>query len=138
MTGTDWLLALHLLSAVSLGAALTGFWVLTLATRSSSTLPGAAVGRLNAPLVAAVSIGSLGTLVFGVWLAIVEDAYHPWDGWVIAAIVLWAIGVGAGQRAGRVFESGGPEARSRALTLQVVSSLAILAVLVLMIWKPGA
>src|SRR5581483_3011206 len=44
------------------------------------------------PLTAAVPIGGLGTIVFGVWLAIVDDAYHVWDGWIVAAIVLWAAG----------------------------------------------
>jgi hypothetical protein len=33
-------------------------------------------GKLNGPLTVAVSIGALGTIVFGVWLAIVDDAYH--------------------------------------------------------------
>ena len=139
MTGEDWLLALHLLSAVSLGAALTGFWALVLGTRADGgALPAMAVGRLNGPLTAAVSIGGLGTIVFGVWLAIVDDAYHVWDGWIVAAIVLWAAGMGLGQRAGTAFERGGPADRRSGLMLHAGATVAILAVLVLMIWKPGA
>jgi hypothetical protein len=38
------------------------------------------------------------TLGFGIWLAISLDAYHPWDGWIIAAIVLWAVAGGTGAR----------------------------------------
>jgi hypothetical protein len=89
-------------------------------------------------LTVAVSVGALGTIVFGVWLAIVQDAYHVWDGWIVAAIVLWAAGTGLGQRAGTAFAASGPQARRQGVVLQAASSAAILAVLVLMIWKPGA
>jgi hypothetical protein len=139
VTGSDWLLALHLLSAVLLGAALTGFWALVLGTRpAGATLTAAGAERLQRPLTVAVSVGSIGTLVFGIWLAIVDDAYHPWDGWIIAAIVLWAAGTGLGQRSGVAFAEEGPLARRNGIVLQAASSVAILAVLVLMIWKPGA
>jgi hypothetical protein len=139
VTGTDWLLSLHLLSAVLLGAALTAYWALVLGTRPAlAMLTPAGADRLNRPLTVAVSIGALGTIVFGVWLAIVQDAYQVWDGWIMAAIVLWAAGVGLGQRAGKAFAAAGPLARRNGVLLQASSSAAILAVLVLMIWKPGA
>lgn len=138
MTGTDWLLAFHLLSAVALVAAFTGFWSLVLGTRGAGGLPAPAAMRLSKPLTVAVAVGALGTLVFGVWLAIVEDAYHVWDGWVIAAIVLWAAGVGLGERAGAALAVADAASRRRGIVLQAASSVAILAVLVLMIWKPGA
>ena len=139
MTGTDWLLALHLLSAVLLGAAMTGFWALVLGTRSAGAplTPGGAE-RLSRPLAAAISVGAVGTLVFGVWLAVVDDAYHVWDGWVVAAIVLWAAGMGLGQRAGAALASGSAPARRNGIVLQGASTAAIVVVLVLMIWKPGA
>ena len=41
---------------------------------------------------ALVMIGISGTIVFGVWLAISLDRYQLWDGWIIAALVLWAVG----------------------------------------------
>jgi hypothetical protein len=137
VTGTDWLLALHLLSAVTLGAALTGFWALVLGTRGGS-LPATAAERLSRPLTVAVSIGAIGVLVFGVWLAIVEDAYHVWDGWLLGAIVLWAAGVGLGQRAGTALAVPDAASRRQGIVLQAASSAAIVLVLVLMIWKPGA
>jgi hypothetical protein len=139
VTGTDWLLSLHLLSAILLGGAMTGYWALVLGTRpAGATLTPTGAERLNRPLTVAVSVGALGTIVFGVWLAIVQDAYHVWDGWIVAAIVLWAAGTGLGQRAGTAFAAPGPLARRKGLVLQAASSAAILAVLVLMIWKPGA
>ena len=50
-----------------------------------------------------IGIGSIGVLVLGVWLAIDADAYQVWDGWVIAALVLWAIAVETGRRSGVIY-----------------------------------
>ena len=57
-----------------------------------------------------VIIGTLGTIVFGVWLAISLDAYKVWDGWVIAAIVLWAGRHEVGRRAGAAYAEAGKRA----------------------------
>jgi uncharacterized membrane protein len=104
------------------------------------------------------AIGGAGTLVFGVWLAISLDAYEVWDGWIVASLVLWLIAAGtgetagaryrrAGERAAELVRSGaeGPDAELRALVrdgramaLHVIASVAAIAILVLMIWKPGA
>jgi phosphate/sulfate permease len=73
-------------------------------------------------------VGGLGTLVFGVWLAINLDAYKVWDGWVIAAIVLWMIATGLGDKVRRDGGSG----------LHWLRTLVVLLILVDMIWKPGA
>src|SRR5262245_12476941 len=54
--------------------------------------------------------GSLGTIVFGVWLAISHDAYNLWDGWVIAAIVLWAATAYIGQQSGQTYGTVAMEA----------------------------
>ena len=102
-------------------------------------------------------IGAVGTLVFGVWLALSLDGYEIWDGWIIAAIVLWAVSGAAGGRAGReygqVAERAGELAAAgdapdsglaaamrnlRATALLAVSSVAALLILIDMIWKPGA
>jgi uncharacterized membrane protein len=155
----QWLLALHLLAAASLVAALTLFTVLVLSTRGTDVPSKVArfwgLGRFGTVI---VSIGTLGTLFFGIWLAIDADAYHVWDGWVIAAIVLWAIASGAGQRSGVPYQKAGERARllvaagndapdaeigslmsdSRAWVLHWVTIAATLAILVLMIYKPGA
>jgi hypothetical protein len=155
----DWILALHLLAAFAFVAAIAGFWGM-IAAGWNARLPREvlAIFRLNPFLQVLVGVGAAGTLVFGLWLAISLDAYQPWDGWVIAAIVLWLIAGAAGGRAGPEYE----RARSRAEQLAaqgrddandeltvlirtrqglVMHSLATLAALLLladMIWKPGA
>src|SRR5215204_4792079 len=139
MTGTQWLLSLHLLSAVAYGAALTGFWALVVATRTGEgAFSHLSMQRVSKPLTAVISVGAIGSLIFGIWLAIVEEEFQPWDLWIIAAIVLWAAATELGRRAGTAFDSDAPDARSRGILLHAGSSAAILLVLVLMIWKPGS
>src|SRR4051812_50166187 len=55
------------------------------------------IAAIGGPLIAA---GAGLTLLLGIWLAIDLDAYHPWDGWILASIVLWAVGGGTGARVG--------------------------------------
>jgi hypothetical protein len=155
----DWVLALHLLTAFSLVAAMIVFWVAIIAIRRTD-LPEqvVAAGRLFPVGVVAVAIGSLGTIFFGVWLAISLDGVAVWSGWVIAAIILWAVGTEAGRRGGTFFAASidratelvasgntGPDAElaelgrtQRGLMLHTVSTLAVLLILIDMIWKPGA
>jgi uncharacterized membrane protein len=155
----DWILALHLLTAVAFVGAIVGFWAMVVAGwRTDRPADVLAIFRLNPYLTASVAIGSIGTLVFGIWLAISLDAYEVWDGWVIAAIVLWLVVGGAGQRAGVVYaraerragellEAGndGPSTELRALArsrqglvLQAIATIAALLILADMVWKPGA
>ena len=135
----DWLLFLHVLSAFFLVAAVTAFWAIVVATRPAAALvsPPAAAAFAR-PATIAVSAGTVGTIVFGVWLAIADDDYAVWDAWVLVSIALWIVGTGAGERAGRMIFGDDANARSRGVVLHAVSSVAILAILVLMIWKPGA
>ena len=140
----DWLLFLHVLSAFLLVGALAYFWALLVATRPGGALFGGVASlQMARPATIAVTLGSLGTLVFGVWLAIYLDDYHPWDGWVIGSLILWAIGAGAGGRSGKALTPQGeeyptPENRRLGVMLHTVTSVATLLVLILMIWKPGA
>jgi hypothetical protein len=141
----DFLLFVHVLFAFGLVAAMTTFWAMILSTRPErmSLTPAGAMllGRACAIL---VGISSLGVVVFGVWLAIYLDSYELWDGWIIGSLILWAIGTGAGQRSGAYYQrasTASAEAvplRRTGLQLQVLSSAAILLILVLMIFKPGA
>jgi hypothetical protein len=159
VTFDSWLLALHLLSAAALVGAVTVFWVLIHSVRSVSqpahVLALAPLMRVGSVV---VIVGSLGTIVFGLWLAITLDAYHPWDGWVIAAIVLWAIAGETGRRSDPEYAKAFAKAKELAaagqpgpndelrvlcrtqkgLLLHSIASLAVLLVLVDMIWKPGA
>jgi uncharacterized membrane protein len=159
VTFDDWILSLHVLSAFALVAALVLFWVLIMAVRRTdlpeSTTRMNPLGRIGN---IAVIVGSVGTVVFGVWLAFSYGGYDIWDGWIIAALVLWAIATGAGQRAGMEYLRGAEKAQElvaanhtgpssellalnrtqRGLMLQAVSTTATLLILIDMIWKPGA
>ncbi len=137
----EWLLFFHVLSAFLLVGALTYFWALVLATRPGrSVLPGRTSLAMARPATIAVAAGVAGTLIFGVWLAIDVDGYELWDGWILASLVLWAIGTGAGERSGRALTpvDGEYPAWRRGVLLHAVATLAAVIVLVLMIWKPGA
>jgi uncharacterized membrane protein len=155
---SDWLLALHLLAAFALMAALVLFTAVMVANwgdgrpqRASAYFRVAAIGG---PLIAA---GAGLTLLLGIWLAIDLDVYQPWDGWIIAAIVLWGIGGYTGSKVGAHYTSlqelvdrlaaGGDEPNAELAaklsdrsirTLHAITVVAFTAVLVLMFFKPGA
>jgi len=155
----DWALALHVLAAFSYVAGIVLFWVLVVAVRRVDT---AEETLRMAPIVmvgnVAVGIGGVGTIAIGIYLAFAVDSYAIWDGWIIAAIVLWAIAGALGQRTGAAYMQGmnkakeldaagkeGPDEgllalnRTQAgLILQSLSSLAVLLLLLDMIFKPGA
>jgi hypothetical protein len=155
----QWILALHVLSAFSLVAAIVLFWVMIVAVRRTDTPEGtirmAPVAKVGN---AAAGIGGIGTIVFGVWLAFSVGGYDIWDGWIIAAIVLWAIATGLGGRTGVEYMAGMKKAEElqaagksgpseellavnrtqRGLVLHAVASLVTLLILIDMIWKPGA
>ena len=154
MNWYDTLLFLHVLAAFVLVAAVVLFGAFYVATGRSQGSPVLLLAPL-ADLLAA--IGGLAVIVFGIWLAIYLSAYHPWDGWIVAAIVLWVLGNATGNLGGRRDErtaklaqrlasegdvpSTELQARVRdpvSLALSYGSGLIMLAVLGLMIWKPGA
>ena len=101
---------------------------------------GEAVSRaLGRPAPALRNAGGLGTLVFGVWLALDIDGYELWDGWIIAALVLWIVASAAGGRLGAgVREGESIRGIDRAGMMVAVMSLATAALLLDMIFKPGA
>jgi len=135
----DWLLFLHVTAAFVTVAATALYVAIYLAVRRfSASTP---LLRL-APFAAMLwGIGGLSVFVFGIWLAIYVDAYQVWDGWVLAAIVLWMIASAVGGRIskgyGRRSADTAPD-DSRALIMHVVLVLSVLALLVDMIYKPGA
>jgi uncharacterized membrane protein len=138
----DWLLVFHVLSAFALVGGMATYWTLVFATRPSSPLLSqeAAAGFVK-PTNVLVIAGTVGTILFGIWLAIDLDPYHVWDGWIIAAIVLWAVAGFLGDRAGKAFTKamdGSIEERRRGLAFHSAGSVVVLVILVLMIWKPGA
>jgi uncharacterized membrane protein len=143
----DFLLLVHVLSAFALLGATAALWAIVLATRPARPrLSAATAALLLRPTTVVVIVGTLGTLVFGVWLAIYLDEYQPWDGWIVASLVLWLVGTITGARSGNVYNAAGTAgdptdaARlwKRGNVLSVISTVAVVAVLVLMIYKPGA
>jgi hypothetical protein len=133
MSTYEWLLFLHLLAAFLLVSGLVAYAVLVLSG-------GEAVSQsLGSPALALWNAGGLGTLVFGVWLALDIDGYELWDGWIIAALVLWLIGSAAAERLGRpVREGRSVESIDGARVMVGVMALATLLLLLDMIFKPGA
>lgn len=159
MSFVDWALAVHVLSAFAYVAGLVLFWVLVVAVRRVDTPeetlrmePIVKVGNV------AVGIGAVGTIVIGIYLAFAVDSYAIWDGWIIAALVLWAVAGALGQRTGVAYMQGMNKAKEldaagktgadqellalnrtqTGLMLQTLASLAVLLILVDMIFKPGA
>jgi uncharacterized membrane protein len=155
----QWVLALHVLSAFAFVAGVVLFWVLIVAVRKTDTPEGTT--RME-PIVkvgnASIGIGAGGTIIFGIWLAFSVGGYDIWDGWIIAAIVLWLATGAVGQRTGQAYLQGmnkarelhkagqtGPNADLLALNrtqngvvLHTVATLLLLLLLIDMIWKPGA
>ena len=155
----DWILAFHVLSAFSLVAGLVLFWALIVIGRRidtpADTLALSPVAKVGS---ATVGVGMVGTIVFGVWLAFSVGNYDIWDGWIIAAIVLWLVGSALGRKTGQEYlaapmkaaelESSGQTGSSaellalnrtsRGVLLQALTSLVVLLILIDMIWKPGA
>jgi hypothetical protein len=134
----DWLLFLHVTAAFLTVAAVALYVAIFLAVRRfTASTP---VARL-APVAAVLwAIGGLSVIVFGIWLAIYVDAYQVWDGWLLAAIVLWAVASASGGQISKGYarDSAAPLPESRALVLHVVLVVTVLALLVDMIYKPGA
>ena len=134
MSTYEWLLFFHLLAAFLLVSGLVAYSVLVLSSGGE-----AASRALGSPALALWNAGGLGTLVFGVWLALDIDGYELWDGWIIAALVLWVIGSGAAGRLERAVRERRSAGTIQGARMMVgVMALATLLLLVVMIFKPGA
>jgi hypothetical protein len=159
MSFEDWIFALHLLSAATLVGSLVMSWILVVSLRSAAT-PQETLGlnRVATVGTAAIVVGLVGAIGFGIWLAILREDFQVWDGWVIAAIVLWVIAtlalfrsfaeyakpVGkaralvASGRTGPDMELRDLNRTSTGLLLRGLASAAIVVIVIDMIWKPGA
>ena len=154
---SQWLIALHVSGAFLLlgGGVIAG--VLTFAaSRSERPSDVAAFLGLVRFAVVAIGIGTLLTVVLGIWLVSDQD-FSFGDGWVLLSLLLWFVALGTGQAGGMrdketrllaqelAAESNvatpGLRARLRdpvTMALDYGSGLALVAVLALMVWKPGA
>jgi hypothetical protein len=155
----DWIFALHLLSAATLVGALVMSWIVVVASLSAHT-PEATLNLHRVGIVGtgATIFGLAGAFGFGIWLAILHDAFQVWDGWVIAAIVLWAIATVGLLRSFAEYQKPVEKARALAasgqndpsteltalnrastgLVLRALASAAVVLIVIDMIWKPGA
>lgn len=124
----EWLLFLHVLASFLLVAGLSAYGALVLSG-------GAARQALALPATALWNIGGLGVLVLGIWLALYVDGYELWDGWIIAAIVLWLVASGAGGRLERVIREGTIDGAGMLLAMMAGATTLLL---IDMIFKPGA
>ena len=159
MSRYDWLLFLHVLAAFSLVSAqvlvtflIVGGWRLELPSDISRMF------RLSRAGDILFGIGAIGTIVLGIWLAIDVDQYQLWDGWVIAALVLWAVAMGIGGRTARHYYGARDRAKAlvaegrdvpnpelsatlrspTGLVLHLATVVLVVLLLVDMIYKPGA
>ncbi len=126
----DWLLFLHVASAFALVASLA---VVGAVLRSSAV----ALLPLGQRL---WDVSGIGVLVFGIWLALKVDGYELWDGWILAAIILYFAAGGLGARALRLQRDAAEHGTvaPRVVPLYAATVVLTLAILVLMIYKPGA
>ena len=152
-----WLLALHVSGAFLLlgGTVLAGALNIS-ALRSERPSEIALFMGLIRVAVVAIGLGSLLTLVLGLWLVSDRD-YSYGSAWVLLSLVLWAAAMAGGQMGGKrdretrllaerlASETNVATAelhtRMRdpvAIGLSWGSAAALVVVLALMIWKPGA
>jgi uncharacterized membrane protein len=155
----DWLLFFHITGAFLLvgGAVIAG--ALNIAALSRSRRPSEVLllfGLIRRIAVAAIGFGTLLLFVFGLWL-VHEAGYGYGDGWIVTAIVLLILGNAIGGYAGsrdrrtaelarQLVEQGdapSPELQARvrdpiSLAGSYGSGLILIALLAIMIWKPGA
>ena len=156
MTKYNWLLVFHLLGAFLFvsGSIVAGVLAMTAMQRQKPSEI-ALLLRLVRPIVFVVGIGSLVALGFGVWL--VDEAGYTFDaGWVIAALVLWAVSGALAGPAGTMLRHTREFAEQlaqdgdrpsdelrlavrnpRALLMNTTAFALLIAILVLMVWKPG-
>ena len=154
MDFSDWMLALHLLSAFAVAASLVLFSSLVYSGRRMTSLEQTRTLFRVAPIGNALITGGLVlVLIFGIILSVDSDTFELWDPWIIVAIVLVVAFGGVGQRSGAYYTNvqqraeapDGNEAEVLALLraptgarLHVVTVLLFLLIVLDMIFKPGA
>jgi uncharacterized membrane protein len=157
VTTFQWLLALHVTGAFLLlgGTVMAGIFGV-LAQRSARPSEVAVFLGLTAIAVPLIIGGALLTLVLGLWL-VHHAGFSYTEPWIVASLVLWVVASVAGQRGGeregktRQFalelaaagDAPSPELRARmrdtvTMALSWGSGIASVAILALMICKPGA
>jgi uncharacterized membrane protein len=152
----DWLLLIHVAGAFAVFAgALLAVVLNQAALRRDRPSEIALLLRLTRVSVVLIMLGMTVTLAFGLWL-LSDTEFDLGDGWVGAALALWIAALVLGGIGGRrdrhtrelaerrAADGDQPSEELRArlrdpvsLALSYGSGAAIIAILVLMIWKPG-
>jgi uncharacterized membrane protein len=155
VTKYDWLLLVHILGTfLFLSGSIVAGVLAFAAMQRERPSEVALLLRLVRPMVVLVGVGSIVALALGIWLA-EYVGYGLGEGWVIAAIALWVVSGALAGPAGkelrhtrefaeRLAEDGdrpSDELRlavrnPRVLVLNVTAFLLLVAILVLMVWKP--
>ena len=156
VSGYHWLLMLHITGAFLLvGGSTVAALLQVLALRTDRPSEIAQLLGLTRVALPAVMLGSLLTVVLGLWL-VHHAGYSYVTFWVWGALALWVVANGLGQIGGKkqkgarllaeqLAAAGDDEStelhallRDRASNaMSWAAGLAIYGVLVLMIWKPG-
>ena len=123
----DWLLFFHLFAAFLLAITIVMYSAVALRATSSP--------RMLFVADRCWDVGGLGTLIFGIWLALNLEQYDFFDGWILLALLLWFVATGLGQTVQR--RVGGDDIRS-VIALHWIRTIVVIGLLVTMIWKPGA
>ena len=152
-----WLLVFHMTGALLLlgGAVFAGILNVA-ALRRERPSEVVALYRLVRIAVTAISVGLPLTLIFGIWLVVDLDFVKWSNTWVILALILWAVAGALGGIGGRreketrllaerlAAEADAPSVELHArmrdpltLALSWGSGVVVVAILALMIWKPG-
>jgi uncharacterized membrane protein len=155
VTKYDWLLLVHILGAFLFlsGSIVAGLLSFAAMRRERPSEVALLLGLVR-PVVVLVGIGSVVALALGIWLA-KYVGYGLGEGWVVAAIVLWALsGALAGpagttmrhtrELAERLAQDGDHPSEElrmalrnpRALVMNTGAFALLIAILVLMVWKP--
>jgi uncharacterized membrane protein len=152
-----WLLIFHMAGAFLVlgGAMLAGvFNVAAMRRQRPSEI--VVLYRLTQIAVRSITLGMFVALAFGIWLVADLDFVKWSNTWVILALVLWVVASALGGIGGRreqethrlaeqlaaEGDTPSPELRARlrdpvTLALSWGSGLAVIAILAVMIWKPG-
>jgi uncharacterized membrane protein len=157
VTTFQWLLMFHITAAFFLvGGSVAAGVLNVLSQRAERPSETALFLRLIRTVLPVIAIGSIGTLVFGLWL-VHELHFDFWSFWILAAIVLWLLAGALGGAGGKhqerarllaerlAAQGDTPDDELRTIlrdprgnAMSWLAGLATLLLLVDMIWKPGA
>ena len=155
MSLVQWLLTLHITAAFFyVGAAVAALILNTLAVLAPRPSEAAYFLKLIRTVLPVMFLGVAGTLAFGIWLWH-ERGYSIGAGWIWASLALWVVAAALGGAGGRRQEharevaerlaSAGDTSNDelkailrdpRGQAMSLLAGVALLAILVLMVWKP--